>query len=213
MRILKYAMAGLFAGCLLSSCISSASETKPDAAEQSPGVDVLVLSERMKIDPQLAEQFAGENVKFVVRKISDPLSEEMLRKFHVVLIADWDGPRTKWFFPPSHVEAALTTDRNVKLLQEYVESGGALFFTPIYGDQISAEALTEFLKPYGAGLISAQVRDDAHAFTNLKKEGNETIFPEGYYDYAWTTAVTPHPATRGVERLFYPAGELRWDDM
>ena len=213
MRILKYAMAGLFAGCLLSSGISSASETKPDAAEQSPGVDVLVLSERMKIDPQLAEQFAGENVKFVVRKISDPLSEEMLRKFHVVLIADWDGPRTKWFFPPSHVEAALTTDRNVKLLQEYVKSGGALFFTPIYGDQISAEALTEFLKPYGACLISAQVRDDAHAFTNLKKEGNETIFSEGYYDYAWTTAVTPHPATRGVERLFYPAGELRWDDM
>ena len=213
MRILKYVKAGMLAIGLLSAGITFAADKNPDSATQCPSVDVLVLAERMKVDPQLIEQFERENVKLIVRKISDPLSAEMLRKFHVVMIADWCGLRTTCFFPPSFMEAALTTGRNVTLLQDYVKSGGALFFTPIYGDQISAEGLSNFLKPYGAGLISAQIRDDAHAFSNLKNEGKETMTPEGYYDYAWTTSVTPHPATRGVERLFYPAGQLRWDDM
>ncbi len=191
--------------CLLFAVVVSAIDEKP--------IDVLVLTGRMKLDPQLVEQFAKENVKFTARKISDPLSIEMLRKFHVVLIADWEGPNTS-FFPRQFVEAALTTRRNIELLQDYVKEGGGLFFTPIYGSQTAAESQSQFLEPYGAGVISAQIRDDAHAYSNLKKEDKKTIVPEeGYYDYAWTTAVTPHPATRGVERLFYPTSELRWDDM
>ena len=47
-------MASLFAVCLFTAGIAFASGTKPDTAEQFPIVDVLVLSESMKIDPQLA---------------------------------------------------------------------------------------------------------------------------------------------------------------
>ncbi|MBI4720496.1 MAG: hypothetical protein HY770_04625, partial [Chitinivibrionia bacterium] len=180
-------------------------------AEEKP-VDVLVLSAGMKIDPQFSEQFAKEHVNFVVRKISDPLSAEMLRKFHVVVIADWEGP-SSWFFPKNFVEGYLTTIRNLELLQEYVRAGGGFFFTPIYGTQVTAESLSKFLEPYGAGVRSAQIRDDAHAYSSLKKGEVKDLSPDDYFEYAWTTAITPHPATQGVERLFYPTSELRWDDL
>ena len=184
-----------------------AAEPPAPVPATQPPVNVLVLTHGMKVDAKLQEQFLQENVRLVTRKLSDPLSAQMLRSFHVAVIADWEGPTTT-FVPRRFVEESLTTRRNNELLQEYIKAGGGFFFTPIYGSQMSADSLTRYLEPFGAGVQSAQVRDDAHAYSNLKPEKQEE-----YFDYAWTTAITPHPATAGVERLFYPTSELRWDDL
>ena len=76
------------------------------------------------------------------------------------------------------------------------------------GSEMAAHSLGEFLKPYGATLQSAQARDDKHAYSNVKPEDRNDFF-----EYAWTTNITPHPSTKGVETIFYPTPQLRWDDM
>lgn len=200
----------LWTSLLLAALLLGTMATAGAGAE--PPVNVLVLSAGdLQPDPQLAEQFAKEQVKLVTRKLADPLSAEMLRKFHVVLIGDWEGEGGQGrSFLRSHVEETLTIKRNTGLLQGYIKDGGGFFFTPLYGNQLAADSLTRFLAPFGAGVQCAQVRDDAHAYGS----GNDaTLAPANYYDYAWTTAITVHPATRGVTRLYYPTSELRWDDL
>jgi len=185
-------------------------EEKAVASEsKSQAVNVLVLSAwRLEIDPEVAKQFGAQDIHFVVRKISDPLSAEMLRQFNVVLIADWEGPRTSHFFPRNGPQNYLTMLRNLELIDQFVKAGGGFFFTPSNGSEMAAHALTQFLAPYGAAVQSAQVRDDKHAYSNLKPEDRSEFF-----DYSWTTNVADHPATQGVKTVFYPTPQLRWDDM
>ena len=180
-------------------------------AAEAP-VNVLVLTAgNFQPDAQLAAQFKAEGVALITRKLSDPLSAEMLRKFHVVLIADWEGQGGQGeFFLRDFVSQGLTTERNEGLLQSYIQEGGGFLFTPLFGNELAADSLTRFLAPYGAGVQCAQIRDDAHAYSS---GNNGALNPPDYYDYAWTTAVTAHPATRGVQRLYYPTSELRWDDL
>ncbi|HEY3396110.1 MAG TPA: hypothetical protein VGM19_00475 [Armatimonadota bacterium] len=184
----------------------------PTVRAAEPPVNVLVLSAGdLQPDPQLLTQFAAEGVTLVTRNLADPLSPEMLRQFHVVLIADWEGEGGQGrSFLRSHVEQTLTIQRNTGLLQTYIQDGGGFFFTPLYGNELATESLTRFLAPYGAGVQCAQVRDDAHAFSSVK---DSSLAPADYYDYSWTTAIVAHPATRGVQRLYYPTSELRWDDL
>ncbi len=173
-----------------------------------PDVNVLVLtSGNMKLDTALRDQFAVEHVQFVLRSLSDPLSLDMMKQFHVVVIADWEGPSTT-FYPRSLLQRCLTSQHNTELVYDYVEAGGGFLFCPIYGSEMQAESLSRYLAPLGAGIQCAQVRDDTHAFGNTKPEK-----AEDFQDYAWTTNIASHPATRGVQRVYYPTPELRWDNL
>lgn len=200
---------GLILAFHLPSGLSRSEETAvpPSAASRPTNVLVLV-GWRLEIDPELKKQFEAENIHFLVRKITEPLSADMLKQFNVVLIADWEGHRTSHFFPRNGPQNYLTVRRNMDLLDQFVKEGGGLFFTPLNGSEMAAHSLSEFLQPYGASLLSAQVRDDKHAYENLKPDDRND-----YFEYAWTTEVTPHPATKGVKTIFYPTPQLRWDDM
>jgi len=209
--MVQLAFAATLAMCMCSPCVRAMAtgDAKAVEAPNERKVNVLVLvGWQMKIDPTLEKQLAAEDIHFVLRKISEPLSLEMLKQFHVVMIADWEGSRVEVFFPRSGPEKFLTTERNLLVLRDYIEEGGGFFFTPVFGTERGAVEITRFLKPYGAALLSGQVRDDAHAYSNLTPEK-----PEDAFDYAWTTDIAKHPATAGVSRIFYPTGQMRWDDM
>ncbi|HEY3331540.1 MAG TPA: hypothetical protein VGK19_16030 [Capsulimonadaceae bacterium] len=188
---------------LMALCVPAS----PAAAQEKP-VNVLILTaSRMKLDTRLQDELSRDGIHFVSRNLGDPLSMEILRQFHVAVIADWEGPTTM-FFPRGFVSDSLTTRRNTELLLEYVKAGGGFFFSPMNGTEGAAEALSRLLAPFGAGVMAAQVRDDAHAFADLKP-----VRDEAYTEYAWTTNVAKHPATKGVERVYYPTSELRWDNL
>ena len=197
--------------CVLFIVMSAyAKENVPESASQAAGVNVLVLKGwRIEVDPTLLKRFEAENIHFVTQNISEPLSAEMLREFHVVLIVDWEvGLRTEWFSPNSLLSRHLTTKKNVELIHAYVQEGGGLFYTPPFGSPMSIDGGMRFFERYGAVLESRQARDEKHAFSNPNpKNGND------YYEYAWTTEIAKHPAVSTVKRIFYPTSELRWDDM
>ncbi|HEY3376298.1 MAG TPA: hypothetical protein VGL77_02290, partial [Armatimonadota bacterium] len=98
-----------------------------------PPVNVLVLvNTAMSIDPALAQQLAPEGIQFVTRKLADPLSAEMLRQFHLVVIADWEGPKMA-YYTMEFVRDNLNIRRNLDLIQQYIKDGGGFFFSPVVG--------------------------------------------------------------------------------
>jgi hypothetical protein len=174
------------------------------AVAAAPPVNVLLLTAWvMKVDPRLQEQLAAEHINIVQRKISLPLSEEMLRQFHVVVIADWEGPNVT--FLPNFVRDDLTTQKNMGRLQQYIQAGGGFLFSP--GNGGGSESMSTFLQPYGLRVLKRTIRDAAHAWTTPRPDGGLLT------EYAWTTAIAKHPAAEGVSRIFYPTTMLRWDDM
>lgn len=169
-------------------------------------VNVLVLAvDDLKIDKTLANQLEQENIHFVAAKLADPLSEQMLKSFHTVLIADFTGPGVKTFLK-KYVQDYFNTQRNLKLIDSYIRDGGSLLFSPCYADVAGALAYTEMLKPYDASVLPLQIRDNEHLYTRERPD-------EKSDEYGWTTNVADHPATVGVKQIVYSQTMFRWDDM
>ncbi len=175
-------------------------------------LNVLVLSvhagstvNKFSLDKKVTGEFDAENIRLHTASLEAPLSQAMLRSFNAVVILDWEGDRMPNFLPKT-VSAALTTRQNLGEISRYVAEGGALFYSPCPGGSIGAVAQTRFLKPFGAELTSFSVRDDVNAFiTQRPKEQPD--------EYAFTTNIASHPATKDVKTIFYPQTQLRWDDM
>ncbi len=168
-------------------------------------VDVLVLSNKLRVDDRLAEELAAGDIHLTRRDLAEPLTMEMLRLFHVVFIGDGAEGYSTYILPDFMVKSR-TQERNLALIDSYIRAGGGFLFTPDLGGQIGAEAQSRLLKPYGATVLPLQVRDDAHRYVPQPP-------PKRDAGYAWTTAITEHPATRGVSRIFYPTPQHRWDDF
>jgi len=204
---------GLTAGMLAAGLLAGARATgqdAPAAAQDKPAtVNALVMLgdyAREGVDASLREKLAANGINLVSRAIDAPMDPAMLRQFHVLVIAGWGGPGV-WSFNPGQLPSSLTLLRNLELMKEFIREGGGLLYIPAAGGGDNP-----FLSEFGAGIENAQVRDDVRAWYGEKgaPSGAER---KGVVSYAWTTAVTPHPATEGVERLFYPTPMLRWDDM
>lgn len=164
-------------------------------------IHVLLLEARPGIDDTLRERLAEQGIQIVLQRITDPLTEEMLGRFHVVVLAAFHGVSVESFFIlPHHIlQQQLALQGNMDLLQSYAQAGGGLLVMPYMLGSGTGTALkvSEFLEPFGARLHPLQVRDPEHLFEP---------------HFAWTDAVTQHPATEAVRTIFYPHNMLRWDD-
>lgn len=171
---------------------------------RAAGVPLSVLAldhhKRFKIDERMAAYLKSNGIDVVVKPITEPLSQAMLRQFHLVLMSQFGGLQAPWFALPDHVKGYFVMQRNIAELRAYVEGGGGLVFIPNLGEAGGAaatEAFAPLLGPWGIEIIAANARDPAHAW--------ET--------YSWTTAIAASPVTKGVKRLFYPTQMGRWDDL
>lgn len=151
------------------------------------------------LDTEVAKRLKAEGITVVIQPLSAPISLEQMKLFELVVVPDFDGVSAPTFLPRQVVEN-LTARRNLALLQQYVREGGGMFFSPLMaggGAEVS-EGSETLLAPWGAHLITGQVRDTAHAAAKLP--------------YSWTTAFGKSPITQGVTKLWYPTNQLRWDD-
>jgi hypothetical protein len=173
-------------------------------AEQNERVYALLLApQNFKVDPEVEKRLLREGIYLVSRDVGEPISYDMLRLFHfVVLIASGDfvGFQTPYFVPHEFVVRHLNGKRNIAELHRYVRDGGGLFFSVSMtgAGQETAEGCEELLAPFGIRVLAAQVRDEERSTCNG--------------EYAWTTNIAGSPVTTEVKRLVYPTNMLRWDD-
>ncbi|MBC7288001.1 MAG: hypothetical protein H5T86_08150, partial [Armatimonadetes bacterium] len=174
----------------------------PAYADQPAEIHALALtSSQDKIAKETLEYLRSRGISIVLRPIDQPLSQELLRLFHVVLLFDFRGLIMPSFHdtkPGGSISQYFTRKRNIEELHKYVEAGGGLFFSPAVDDcgTAIAEALGPLLHPWGVSLRAATAWDEDHAWTT----------------YRWTTNIAPHPVTQGVRRIYYPVIMGRWDD-
>ncbi len=179
------------------------------AAAASPRpIQALVLTSTFdKQDGELEKRLEAEGIRLVTRKLADPLSLDMLKRFDVVIVPDFSGLVTPFFVPTSFVVGYYDTKRNIDELHRYVEAGGGVWFSPCMngaGPEV-AEGCDALLAPWGAAIRAAQVRDEINTNANPTNQAIKAT-------YAWTMAFRRSPVTAGLKRLWYPINMLRWDD-
>ena len=120
--------------------------------------------------------------------ISEKLSLADLKEYNVVIVGV-DQSDTKLSLPP---EVAV---RFGKMLAEYVQGGGGVWFTRNGGYQFGKDidALNRMLEPFGAKMLNEQIVDRT-----------KTFYAPSCRVY-WTGDIDEcHPVTAGVRGLFYP---------
>ena len=171
----------------------------PALAQAPRPLTALVLtSAAEKWDPQVVDYLKSQGLSLVFHPVADPLSPELLAPFDLVIIPDFTGLGVSSFQDGGAISQYYTLKQNLVELRHYVESGGSLFFSPsVTGGGLQAtESMGPLLEPWGAEVLPANARDDAHVWTS----------------YSWTTNVAASPVTAGVKTLYYPIEMGRWDD-
>ena len=208
---------------LVIALLCSALALSPALAQVPPlaakPIDLLFLHGRMEIgfdqqaplDAVLVGKLQAQG--FCVTEASDfqPLTLPFLQQFHCVIYINPSAYTSSAYFNPVNWRGGvhmLTVRDNVEVLRRYAEAGGGLLIAPALeeGGMRRIESLKRLLAPYGMDIECAEVRDQAHSFVADKVLN---VIP---LNYAWSERITPHPATAGVQRIYYPTHVMRWDD-
>lgn len=185
---------------VLLAILLAATTNLAQAKEGRFSVLALDHQKRFKLDPKMAEFFESNGIDIVVKPITEPLNQPMLKQFHLVLMSQFGGLQAPWFSQADQVRNFFVMKRNITEVRAYVESGGGLVFIPNLGEAgggAATEAFEPLLGPWGVRVVAANARDPEH----------------GWETYAWTTNITESPLTKDVKRLFYPTQMGRWDDL
>ncbi len=186
------------APCLLAATVLAGLLLAPASAAE-PAWILLLKSQSHPIDQRVVKHFEQADLRLVERPLSEPLSQEILRQFNLVMLMDFEGLQPPPLWDPDGISTYYTLKQNLVELQRYVEAGGGLWYSMSVGTGgvATAQALEPLLGRWGAALVPANVRDAAHQADN----------------YCWTTNVAASPVTEGVRRLYYPNVLGRWDDV
>ncbi len=193
----------------------------PDPAKGGKGggpIDLLLIrghsewafGEQPKLDAKYQEMLKDRGYRVTTTHEWQALTPEFLKQFNVAVYLnpsaylgggyiDMTGWRSGYHL--------LTVRTNLTLLQQWVREGGGLFIVPALEEvgMRTTYSLNDLLAPYGLETECACVRDTARAF-----KAAASGFCSA--DYPWTEAVSAHPVTEGVKRIYYPSYCTRWDD-
>jgi len=118
---------------------------------------------------------------------------EQMKRFHVVVVVGEPWYNTVQKSPhPAFIEF-------LRRLELYRQAGGGILFMPIaseYPEEFRERVVNVMLKPYDAQTVPEQIVDPEHSYRPKP--------PLFQFDYFWTTSITPHPLTKGIETLFFP---------
>jgi len=165
----------------------------------APGVVAMHGKTVERLDPRVLERLEAEGIHLVTRPMSEPLSQEILRQFHVVILLDQRSLREPPLWDTGGIADYYAVRQNLVELRTYVEKGGGFFFCPGYNTAgiAKAQALEPLFGHWGVELVAACPQDEAHRWEN----------------YSWTENIAASPVTEGVKRLYWPILMGRWDDV
>jgi hypothetical protein len=126
-----------------------------------------------------------------------PLNLKELKKYHVVVVMG---------IGKAHADNSLTeiNRKNCEVLTRYIEQGGGVVYIPSWIQNISAMAPQEqFCNALGVTLLFSDLLFD-----------REMVHATPYdIPFAYTTAIRRHPATAGVEGMWYPVAKKNGDQL
>jgi len=164
---------------------------------------ILFLGTEPQIDAQYAKELGDAGYGYVTQSIYEPLTYAFMKRFTVVVLDKfpWYGAEYQIFGQRMRFFTA-----NLDLVWRFARDGGGVL---VYTNQTDgggalARQWNTRMRPWDIQLVQACVRDTDHAF------GKFRVYGDNYY--CWTDAVTPHPATDGVKRCYYPSVNGRFDD-
>ncbi|MBI3923234.1 MAG: hypothetical protein HY318_17570 [Armatimonadetes bacterium] len=169
---------------------------------------LLFLHRSFELDPQYVTELQATGFDVTQRALTEPLSLEELKQYHVVVITDLLTLDAA--FMVGAVDVPAWWDYNLLNLRKYVQSGGGLLVTAFFPEagEALAAAYERVLQPWGASFRAEEIIDTGH-LANIEGTGKKL---EDKIFYCWTDRITRHPATQGVNRIFYPVCNMRWDD-
>lgn len=180
---------------------------RPAIAAEAP-TRILILCRGQQVDARYVTELGAAGFQVTQRKLTDPLSLEALKAFHLVVVPELMTLDAG--FQVGAVDVPNWWETTLPNLRRYVAGGGGLLvggFFPEAGEALCA-AYERMLAPWGAGFRAAEVLDPPHI---AKIAGSGSRVQDKIF-YCWTDAVAKHPATAGVRRIYYPVCNMRWDD-
>ncbi len=175
-------------------------ESKPGGAAAS----ILFLSLDPKLDGTYQTNLMNQGYAVVTASLKTKLDPAFIRSFNVIVIDQTlkAGNQYSLFgqytmdyqFNMSNVWAALYDGAGVLIYPSLSDCGG-----------IGSVGFNQEMKPCGLAIHQACAVDFTRLFNAWQAYGTN--------GYTWTEAITPHPATEGLKRIYYAAGSARWDDM
>ncbi|MFH1571802.1 MAG: hypothetical protein ABIL09_27680, partial [Gemmatimonadota bacterium] len=161
-------------------------------------------------------QLRRDGIEVAERGLTEATSLAQLRAYNLVVIPDF--VTLDEAFSVGAVDVPTWWDVNLPELRRYVEAGGGLLLATHFRESGEglATALNRMLQPWGAMVRAQQIIDPGHiaqfdtAAVACAEKPGRTVTDGSFY--CWTERVTPHPATAGVRRIYYPVVNMRWDD-
>jgi len=192
-------------GCLLLTglCLNLAFAAEAPAAKVGGQTAILLLSTSPQLDATYVKQLTEEGFACTSADLFTPLAPAFLKKFSVFVIDR---------LPVAGQEFGLFGQRmllywaNMQVVQQCVRDGaGMLVYTNLADDGGGlAGGWNLTMQPYGIQLEQTCVLDRSLSFSKWVAYGENA--------YAWTTNLAKHPVTTGLERVYYPTANTRWDD-
>lgn len=187
-------------------CLSQAMAVLPDpktSGKHGGPLAILFLSNAPEMDAQYAKELSTAGFSYVMYDYHDPLSYDFLKKFNLVVVDKLPFRGAEYQLFGQRVLAIIA---NMQLVWRYAEEGGGVL---VYTNQTDcggalAGGWNDYMRRWDIRVLQMCVRDHATASNKF------TVYGANYY--CWTDAITPHPATEGVKRFFYPSVNGRWDD-
>lgn len=157
-------------------------------------VSLLVLTDSSAIDAQYQQELTDAGYSVTVVSYSNRLTADYLKQFGVVVLSrlPYAGEQ---YGVIGNTYAYIT--ENLALVHDYVAAGGGLVVEPAMSEfgEAYTDTYNAFLKRYGIGYITQQLRDDAEA--------------KGAY--AAGEIAGKSPLTKGLKTVLYPINVMRWD--
>ena len=150
------------------------------------------------LDATYRQELSDRGFTVAVVDCYQPYRYEFFRKFNVIVIdaipragEQWNtfGQKMLYYWSNmEHVNRCLREGAGV-LVHAYMHGGGK------FG------GWNQQMKPWGAQVLRAVVRDSARGFSEWQAYGKNM--------YCWTENLVKHPTTDGLKRIYYPSANLR----
>ncbi len=160
----------------------------------------------LSLDTNVVARLRDRGYLFQTVTSVEPLTADYLRQFNAVVLVGLDDFAGGDYYAPGGV-VLVNLEKNVKLIQQYVEDGGGLLVTAGLGSgSQNAAVYDQALAPWKMRVGWEVIQDDANAMVDTNAPGKKL-------PYAWTRNLSTSPLTEGVKSLAYPTCVMRWDDM
>ena len=178
---------------LLVGITAASGQAPTDKAAQAKSMILFLAQEKIrvfKLEERVSRELAEQGFVTAWHASLEDLTLPVLQQFHaVILYYHHVAPK-----PTERIRAGLSC------LRDYVSAGGGLLVTKDLYTRRGLAFYRELLAPLGAEVLLEQIADAQNAYKLRTVSGQNAWF-------AWTDAIATHPATEGVEGLFYSTGQ------